>query len=47
MKFERNLKLFMKIQIKSKRLTLVDVLGNMSCFKWNNMRVFIPCTINL
>ena len=37
MKFGRNLKLYMREQIKSKSVKLVDSLGNMRCFKWNHM----------
>ena len=46
MKFGRNLKLYMKEQIKSRSVKLVDSLGNMRCFKWNQMRVFMICTLD-
>ena len=44
--FERNLKLYMNEQIKSRSVKLVDSLGNMRYFKWNHMSVFMICTLD-
>ena len=34
----------MREQIKSRSAKLVDSLGNIRCFKWSHMRVFMICT---